>query len=143
MHIHKARCNLIFDLGQSSPTIALQPSGFSFIGQRLDVICSISVNPDVDPDSIDLAWFNGEDIVTVDGRVTIVESTNDSTNTTFNSNSSVITTVIKFDPLFEDDEGTYSCYSMVNESVKFRSVQLQNFRSELFVMYLHSKLVAK
>ena len=143
IHIHKVRCNLIFDLGQSSPTIVLQPSGFSFVGQRLDVICSISVNSDVDPDSIDLAWFNGEDIVTVDGRVTIVESTNDSTNITFNSNSSVITTVIQFVPLFEDDEGTYSCYSMVNESVKFRSVQLQNFRSKLFVMYLHSKPVAK
>ena len=133
----------MFDLGQSSPTIALQPSDFSFVGQRLDVICSISINSDVDLDSIDLAWFNGEDIVTVDGRVTIVESTNDSTNTTFNSNSSVITTVIQFDPLFEDDEGTYSCYSMVNESVKFRSIQLQNFRSKLFVMYLHSKHVAK
>ena len=89
----------------------------------------------MDPYSIDLAWFKGEDIVTIDGRVTIVESTNNSTNITFNSNSSVITTVIQFDPLFEDDEGTYSCYSIVNESVKFRSVQLQNFRSKLYVIY--------
>ena len=130
---HKARCNLIFNLGQLSPTITLQPSGLSFIGQRLDVICSISITSDVDSDSIDLVWFNEEDIVTVDGRVNIVESTDDSTNFTSNFNTSVITTVIQFNPLFEDDEGTYSCYSMVNESVKFRSIQLQNFRSKQII----------
>lgn len=138
---HKARCNLIFNVGQSSPTITLQPTGLSFIGQRLDMICSISINSDVEPDSIDLAWFNEEDIVTVDGRVNIVESTDTDNSTNFTSNftsnfnTSVITTVIQFDPLFEDDEGTYSCYSMVNESVKFRSIQLQNFRSKLICIH--------
>ena len=119
---------------QLSPHIYLQPSGSSqnTVGRRQDVICSISITADVDPDSIDLAWFNEEDIVTIDGRVTIVESTNDSSN----SNASVITTVIQFDPLFEDDEGIYACYSTVNNSVKFDSIELQNFRSKLLIYNL-------
>ena len=95
-----------------------------------DVICSISVTSDIDLDSVELAWFNEEDIVTMDGRVSIVDSANDSAN--FSSdNTSVITTIIQFNPLFQNDEGNYACYSIVNGSVKFESIQLQNFSSKL------------
>ena len=119
-------------LGQPSPNIFLQPSGFgqNTVGQRQDLICSISIPSGVDPDAIEIAWFNEDDIVTSDGRITIVESTNDSANFSINLNTSIISTTIQFDPLFENDEGTYACYSIVNESVKFESMQLQNFRSK-------------
>ena len=108
-----------------SPSILLQPSGFdqNTVGQRQDVICSISVPPDVDPDTIELGWLNEDDIITNDSRVTIVRSST-------NFSTSVITTIIQFDPLFEDDEGTYSCYVLTNESEISTSIQLQNFRSE-------------
>ena len=116
-------------LGQLSPNIFLQPSGFgqNTVGQRQDLICSISIPSGVDPDAIEIAWFNEDDIVTSDGRITIVESTNDSAN--FSVNTSIISTIIQFDPLFENDEGTYACYSIVNESVEFETIQLQSFRS--------------
>ena len=91
------------------------------------MICSISVPPDVDPDTIELGWLNEYDIITDDSRVTIIESMHDSAN-------NVITTIIQFNPLYEDDEGTYSCYSIVNQLEKLASIQLQNFKSES-VMY--------
>ena len=110
----------------------MQPSGFdqNTVGQRQDVICSISVPPGIDPE---LGWLNEGDIITDDSRVTIVESSNDSAG-----NSSyfiIITSIIQFDPLIEDDEGAYSCYSIVNETEISTSIQLQNFRSMLCVRY--------
>jgi len=115
--------------GQISPNIFLRPSGFdqNTVGQRQDVICSIIVPSDVDPDSIELNWRNEENIVTNDSRVTIIDTTNDLTN----FSTSIITTIIQFDPLFEDDVGNYSCYSKMNESVRFVSIQLQNFNCKL------------
>ena len=113
-----------------SPNIIIQPSQ-NIVGQGQDVICSISIPPDVDPDTIELGWLNEDDIITDDSRVTIIESIHDSTN-------NVITTVIQFNPLYEDDEGTYSCYSVVNELETFTSIRLQNFKSELVIMHLHS-----
>ena len=105
--------------------ISLQPSDSDqqSVGQRQDVTCSISVPPDVDPDTIELGWLNEDDIITNDSRVTIVRSSNGSSNLS----TSVITTIIQFDSLFEDDEGAYTCYSRVNESIKFASINLQNF----------------
>ena len=92
-----------------------------------DVICSISVPPDIDPNAIDFGWLNEGDIITNDGRVTIIDSSS-------NSSSYVITVVIHFDPLFEEDEGTYLCYSIVNGSERYASIQLQNFQS-MYVCY--------
>ena len=104
------------------PNITLQPSGFNqnTIGQRQDIICSISVPPDVDPDTIQLGWLNEEDIVTADGRVTIYES-----NDYFND--STLFTVIQFDPLIREDEGEYICYAVINGSLVLEAVNLQNF----------------
>jgi len=95
------------------------------------VICSIVVPSDVDPDSIELNWHNEENIVTNDSRVTIIDSTNNLANFSSNFSTSIITTIIRFDPLFEDDKGNYSCYSKMNESVQFVSIQLQNFKCKL------------
>ena len=94
------------------------------------MICSISLPADVDLDTFELGWLNEDDIITNDSRVTITEPLNDLANNTSNFSTSVITTVIRFDPLIENDEGTYSCYSIVNESETFVSIQLQNFISK-------------
>ena len=120
--------SLVFvSIGQTitPQSISLQPSDSdqNIVGQRQDVICSISVPPDVDPDTIELGWLNEDDIITNDSRVTIVRSSNGSSNLS----ASVITEIIQFDPLLEDDEGAYTCYSGVNESIKFASINLQNF----------------
>jgi len=85
----------------------------------------------VDPDSIELGWINEENIVTNDSRVTIIDSTYHLTNLSSNFSTCCITTIIQFDPLFEDDEGKYSCYSKMNDSVQFVSIQLQIFKSKL------------
>ena len=113
--------------------ISLQPSQ-NTVGQKQQVICSVFVPSDVDPDMVELSWLNEEDIITADSRVTIVNLTNDLANTSFNFSINLITTVIQFDPLYEDDMRNYHCYSIINGSLQFASIQLQNFRS----MYMHT-----
>ena len=105
--------------------ITLQPSGLdqNTVGQRQDVICSISVPPDVDPDTIELGWLNEDDIITNDSRVTIVTSSD-------YFNGSTLVTTIQFDPLIEDDENQYTCYAIVNGSFIFESINIQNLTSE-------------
>ena len=100
--------------------ITLQPSGFdqNTVGQRQDVICSISVPPDVDPDTIELGWLNEDDIITNDSRVTIVRSN-------YYFNGSNLVTTIQFDPLIEEDENEYVCYARINGSHVFESINLQ------------------
>ena len=105
--------------------IALQPGGVNqnTVGQRQGVICSISVPPNVDPDTIELGWLNDEDIITNDSRVTIYESRD-------YFNNSILFTVIQFDPLTQEDEGDYICYVVINGSFVFEYVNLQNFTSK-------------
>ena len=116
--------NLLFILA-AFLNITLQPSGFNqtTIGQRQDIICSVSVPPDMDPDTVELGWLNEEDIVTNDSRVTIYESSD-------NFNDSTLFTVIQFDPLIQEDEGEYICYAVINGSLVFEAVNLQNFSSK-------------
>ena len=103
------------------------------IGQRLSIVCSISVPPDVDPGTIELGWFNEEDIVTNDSRVTIYESSD-----YFNDNT--LFTIIQFDPLTEQDEGEYICYAVINGSYLIDSVNLQKFSSkEPHISYVHTR----
>ena len=100
--------------------ISLLPSAFGkAIGYRQDVICSISVPPDVDPDTIEFGWLNEDDIITDDSRVTIYKSSDDN----------ILITIIQFDPLYEEDEDEYTCYTIVNGSFTFDSIDLQNFTS--------------
>ena len=102
--------------------ISFQPSGFyqNTVGYRQDVICSISMFPNVDPSAIELGWLNKDDIITDDSRVTIDTSSDDSSLATF----------IQFDPLFEDDEGEYICYAVINGSFIYEFINLENFRSK-------------
>ena len=90
----------------------------------------------MDHDTVELYWLNEDDIITDDNRVTIIEAFNNSANDTSNFSTSVITTVIRFDPLIENDEGTYSCYSIVNETETFAFIQLQKFISKQVVIFV-------
>ena len=78
---------------------------------------------------VELAWFNEEDIITADSRVTIVNSTDDLADSSSNFSINVITTIIQFNPLYENDMGIYYCYSTINGSLQIASIQLQDFRS--------------
>jgi len=102
-------------------SVILQPSGIA-VGQIQDVICSISVPLDVDPDTIELGWLNEEDIVTNDTRVTIYASSNYLNGTT-------LSTIIHFDLLTEEDENKFTCYASVNGSFIFESISLRNITS--------------
>ena len=106
-------------------SITLQPSGYyqNTVGQRQDVICSVSVPPDVDPDTVELAWLNEDDIITDDSRIIINKSID-------YINGSNLVTIIQFDPLSEEDEGEYICYVIINGSYIFESINLQNFISK-------------
>ena len=114
--------------------ISLQPSDFgqNTVGQRQDVICSISLPPDVDPDAIELGWVNEDDIITDDSRVTINTSSD-------YHNDSTLVTVIQFDPLIEDDEGEYICFAIINGSFIIEYMVLQDFISKLLFVciYVH------
>ena len=122
----------------SALNITLQPSGFdqNTVGQRQDVICSISVPPDVDPDTIELGWLNEDDIIINDSRVTI-----DTSSAYYND--SILITTIQFDPLNEVDENQYTCYAIVNGSFIFESIDLQNLTSKwphAYSMYIRISL---
>ena len=112
--------------------ISLLPSGFNqnTVGQKQEVICSLSVPPDVDPGTIELGWLNEDDIITDDSRVTITESMN-------NFNYSTLFTIIQFDPLIEKDEGEYTCYAIINGLSISDFIYLQNLRSKQSHTYVH------
>ena len=98
--------------------IFLRPRGVGkvIVGQRQDVVCSISVPPD----TVELGWLNEDDIITNDGRVTIYTSKNDTT----------LIKVIQFEFLVEEDEGKYFCYSIMNGSLATEFINLQKFISK-------------
>ena len=80
----------------------------------------------MDPDTVELGLQLNEDVVIAnDSRVTIIEQSNDLINISSNFSIRVFVTIIQFDPLFEDDEGNYSCYSVVNETETSTYIQLQ------------------
>ena len=108
----------------SIQNITLQPSGSDqkTVGQRQEVICSVSVPPYADPDDVELGWLDEDEIITSDGRVTV------STSLNYFGNSTKVT-IIQFDPLSDDDEDEYTCYAIINGSFVYESIKLQNFTS--------------
>ena len=115
-------------------SISLQPSypDQNNVGKRQDVICLLPLSFNVDLDTIKLAWYNEDDIVTDDDRVTI-NIANDYYS------DSTLATVIQFDPLFEEDEGEYICYAVINDSFTIDLISLKNFTSKKH-MYLCMQL---
>ena len=103
--------------------ISLQPSGFdqNIVGQRQDIICSVSIPPEVGADTVEIGWLSEENI-SDNNRITSVTLRNGST----------IFTIIQFNPLAEEDEGEYICYAIINGSFIYESIDLQNFTSSKF-----------
>lgn len=93
------------------------------------MICLISIPPNMDSNTIELGWLNEEDIITDDSRVTI-DISSDYSNST----------VIRFDPLMEEDEDEYICYAIINGSFVFDSIDLQNFTSKYLYTYTHTNV---
>ena len=124
------KCNIIFNL-DSVLNISLQPSGFNknTVGQQQDVICSVSLPPDVDPNDVDLGWLYEERIIDDDNRVTINPSSGYFNNT-------ILVTNIHFAPLGEEDEDEYFCYAIINGSFVVESMRLHNFTSKLVKLQL-------
>ena len=106
--------------------ISLLPSGLSknTVGQQQDVICSLSLLPNLDSNDVDLGWLYEERIITADNRVTINSSSN-------YFNDSILVTSIHFDPLIEKDEYEYFCYAIINGSFVVESIYLHRFTSKL------------
>lgn len=98
--------------------ITVQPGDF-LVGQGNDMICAVSVPPDVDPNTIELGWFINSD----DGAVTINASS-------YYLNNSTLYAIIHFDPLIEADEGRYTCYTIINGSFIYEFITLENFTSK-------------
>ena len=107
----------------------LQPSGFgqNTVGQRQDVICSISLPP---LDTIELGWLYEDDIITDDSRVTIDASS-------YYFNDSTLVKAIYFNRLIEKDRGEYTCYAIVNGSFIFEFLNLQNFISKFLKINIY------
>ena len=105
--------------------ITPQPSGVDqkTVGYRQDIICSISILPGVDPDTIELGWLNEDNIVTDDHRVTI------DTSSDYLIDTNVVTT-IQFDPLYEEDQDEYICYTIENGSFIYGYIDLQKLTSK-------------
>ena len=107
------------------PKFTLQPSGFdqNTVGQRQNLICSISLPPDVDLDAIEFGWIYENSFITDDSRVTIDTSR-------YYFNESTLVTIIQFFPLFEKDEGEYFCYAILNGLFVMESTIIQKFKSK-------------
>ena len=114
-------------------SISLQPSGLyqNTVGNKQDIICSLSVPPDVDPDTVEFGWLFEDDIITDDSRVT--------TETSYDYyNDRSLVTIIQFDPLFEGDEGEYICYAVINSSFIIERINLQKFTGKKYIRtYVH------
>ena len=118
--------NLLFNL-VSFLSIFLQPSDIyqNTVGNKQDIICSLSIPPDVVLDIVEFGWLFEDDIITDDGRVTI------DTSSDYYNHSSLVT-IIQFDTLFEDDDGEYICYAVINNSFIIEPINLLNFKSKKY-----------
>ena len=111
---------------ESSLNVSLLPNDLSqnTVGQRQNVICSISIPPYVNPETVELGWLYGEEIVTDDSRVNINLS-----NDHFNDGTLV--TIIEFNVLIQEDEDKqYICYAIINGSLLYKPIGLHNFTSK-------------
>ena len=123
------------------PRIFFQPSE-GFVGEMQSIVCSVTINSEIDSDSVELTWTN-DSIITADNRVTITPI-----NITENPSSLTYTTTIQFAYLVEGDEGNYTCNVIVDDMIESHSVLLQNLLSMLylninihvycFVTYVHA-----
>ena len=101
------------------------------IGEMQDIICSVTINSAIDPNSVELTWTNNDSIITTDNRVMITP-----TNITENPSSFTHSTTIQFAYLTEGDEGNYTCNVTVDNVVESHSITLQNLTSMYMYTYV-------
>ena len=92
-----------------------------------DIICSVTITPATDPNSVELTWANNDRIITTDNRVTITPI-----NITENPSSFTYSTTIQFAYLMEGDEGDYTCNVTVDDIMESHSITMQNLKSMQF-----------
>ena len=97
-----------------------------------DIVCSVTINSRIHPDSVELTWTNNDSIITTDNRVTITP-----TNITENSSSFTYTTTIQFAYLMEGDEGNYTCDVTADDMMESHSITLQNLTSMYVCTYVY------
>ena len=101
------------------------------VGQRQNVICSISIPPYVNPDTAELGWLYEGEIVTDDSRVTINSSNN-------HFNDGTLITIIQFNVLIQEDEDEqYICYAIINGSLIYKPIALHNFKGKPLFKYTY------
>ena len=79
--------------------------------------------PTVEPGTIKLNWIYEGDIVTDDSRVTVVT----------HYNATTITKIIHFNPLALEDQGKYTCNTIINGSLIYDFTELQDFKSKYYI----------
>ena len=112
---------LFFNFIDPFINISLQPSGVgkTTVGQKQQMICSISIPPNLDPDTVEFGWLN-IGINANNSRVILYTTKDDST----------LVTIIQFDTLIEEDEDEYICYAVMNGSLIYESIDLHEFTSK-------------
>ena len=112
---------LFFNFIDPFINISLQPSGVgkTTVGQKQQIICSIYVPPNLDPDTVEFGWIN-EGIIAKNSRVILYTTKDDGT----------LVTIIQFDTLIEEDEDEYICYAVMNGLLIYKSIDLYEFTSK-------------
>ena len=94
------------------------------MGKIQNIICSVTITSEIDPNSVELTWANNDSIITTDNRVTITP-----TNITENPSSFTYSTTIQFAYLMEGDKGNYTCNVAVDDMMESYSIIMQNSKS--------------
>ena len=84
------------------------------------MVCSISVPPNLDPDTIEFGWLNEEVIIANNSRIILYTS---------NINNTLVT-ILQFDALIQEDEGEYICYAVMNGSSIYETIDFHEFTSK-------------
>ena len=104
-----------------SPTITTSPSGTvqgAMVGGSLLVQCIVDTVDGVEPSLVNINWMGPRgDLIVNTNRVTVSQITS-SGNTYYRS--------LELTPLFEEDEGTYTCHVSIFETSSSHSVIVQS-----------------
>ena len=104
------------------------------VGNPQVINCTVSTVSGVESNSVMISWMGpGGNINTNNGRLSIGSITADGNN--------MYTRSLRFTYLMEEDEGTYTCNTMILETSESQSVDLQSPTSKPSLdMYLSSAL---
>ena len=97
------------------PSLIFQPDRHT-VGQEQAILCTATVISTSDH-SVIFTWITPDGVDIDDERVTILPSTIDGNN---------FTSILKFEYLMENDNGTYICEIMSNNSTTSASTELQD-----------------